>query len=595
MSLRYLLLVSDGHRIGDGLVQRVKQSSELGIEYEHNRFVLFANVSSDVLISPDGNSIVVGKLFHRHGNPAQVRQLENGDSSLVLKTEGRHLIERFWGSYVAAVSAAGKCHVLRDPSGGAPCYYGRGGHLTAFASEAALLVDTGFVSPSVDWEVVGRALFRPHLPLGQTAVSGIFQLLAGCAITIPSAPTEILNYWNPWDHIHPQKGSAGNAERLKRIVQATHSAWASCYKNPVVGLSGGLDSSIVAVSLAQHSRAVSCLTLTTDDPVGDERAYAQDVCRLIDAQLIETPYRDDVVELGISAARDLPIPNGMLHELSYNYAVRDAVERLNADAFFAGLGGDNVFYLTHSARPILDRIQVEGWSRHIFATANDICAITGASVWEVWRAAVRQSRHRKQKFDWPTVRECLSEEFLSEEARNPAVHPWLPPDDTSPVGKVGHVVLLLRALNHIEHRDKLLSVPMICPLLSQPVVELCLSIPTWESCAGGIDRAVARNAFSAVLPASIARRQGKGGPEGFVAQFIERYRLQIAERLLDGALADQRLLNRLHLEKILLSDQKLSPVDRPRIMTLLDTEAWVNHWSARGSILANSVSAFDHL
>lgn len=92
MSLRYLLLVSDGHRIGDGLVQRVKQSSELGIEYEHNRFVLFANVSSDVLISPDGNSIVVGKLFHRHGNPAQVRQLENGDSSLVLKTEGRHLI-----------------------------------------------------------------------------------------------------------------------------------------------------------------------------------------------------------------------------------------------------------------------------------------------------------------------------------------------------------------------------------------------------------------------------------------------------------------------------------------------------------------------
>src|SRR3546814_19932215 len=107
MSLRYLLVVSDGRHIDDSLVQRIKQSSDLGMEYENNRLVLFANVSSDIVISPDGNSIVVGKLFHRHGNPGQVRQLARGESSLVLKNDGRYQVERSWGRSFAAVGAAG--------------------------------------------------------------------------------------------------------------------------------------------------------------------------------------------------------------------------------------------------------------------------------------------------------------------------------------------------------------------------------------------------------------------------------------------------------------------------------------------------------
>src|SRR3546814_8386284 len=65
--------------------------------------------------------------------------------------------------------------------------------------------------------------------------------------------------------------------------------------------------------------------------------------------------------------------------------------RLNVDAFFVGAGGDNVFYLTHSARPIVDRYRTEGLSKGLIDTISDICTITGASIWRVLREAIRRS------------------------------------------------------------------------------------------------------------------------------------------------------------------------------------------------------------
>src|SRR3546814_12744807 len=66
-----------------------------------------------------------------------------------------------------------------------------------------------------------------------------------------------------------------------------------------------------------------------------------------------------------------------------------AAHRLNVDAFFVGAGGDNVFYLTHSARPIVDRYRTEGLSKGLIDTISDICTITGASIWRVLREAIR--------------------------------------------------------------------------------------------------------------------------------------------------------------------------------------------------------------
>lgn len=553
----------------------------LMVVYHTPELVLLASFLEDLIVVNDGIGLIVGKLFSRHGPPEQIRGLNNGDTRSATFSAGRHLVKNFWGSYVAAFKSASGLSVLRDPSGGLPCYYAQGDLGTAFASDFKLLEAGGLVVPIVDWEVVGRALYLPHLPFEETAIGGVTQLLAGCAVEVatPSRPADCV--WSPWDHIAPRSADEPASERLRRVVISTHSAWASCFQRPLVGLSGGLDSSIVAACLAGASASISCVTLSTSDRAGDERIYAREVSAALDAKLIEAFHVMDAIDLDTSVAQGVPLPCGKLHETAYNQAIREAVSVSNADGFFVGAGGDNVFYLTHSARPLIDRYEKEGWSRGTFSTFKDICALTGASGWQVIREGIRVSRARSERMDWKRDPGLLHPDFLAAEIDRPVNHPWFNHPAGTPVGKIGHVTLLLRALNHIEHRDKRLPVPMISPLLSQPIVELCLGIPSWQVCKGGIDRAVARQAFAKVLPPKVAGRHGKGTPEGFVASFIEQCRPQIAERLLDGELVRNRIADRRKLEALLAPRGAIGTAG-PRLMALLDTEAWVRHWGRAG-------------
>ena len=60
--------------------------------------------------------------------------------------------------------------------------------------------------------------------------------------------------------------------------------------------------------------------------------------------------------------------------------------------------------------------------------------------------------------------------------------------------------------------------PVCNPLVSQPVVEACLSVPSWAWREGGRDRALVRRAFAGTLPAAVSTARVKGTPGRFAAQ-----------------------------------------------------------------------------
>src|SRR3546814_14702790 len=93
------------------------------------------------------------------------------------------LISNFWGSYVHVADGPTGVVILRDPSGGLPCYQVAGTGFAAFASDAPLLVSAGLLRPSVDLEVVGQTLYFSQLPRVETAIAGITQLLPGHMLT----------------------------------------------------------------------------------------------------------------------------------------------------------------------------------------------------------------------------------------------------------------------------------------------------------------------------------------------------------------------------------------------------------------------------
>src|SRR3546814_1794953 len=92
---------------------------------------------------------------------------------------------------------------------------------------------------------------------------------------------------------------------------------------------------------------------------------------------------------------------------------------------------------------------------------------------------------RAHGYRWQTDRTFLSQTALHH-ASGDIRHPWLiPPTGDVLPGKAAHIAMVLRAQYSLDAYSERAGLPVIHPLLSQPVIEHCLAIPTWLQCAGG--------------------------------------------------------------------------------------------------------------
>jgi asparagine synthase (glutamine-hydrolysing) len=112
------------------------------------------------------------------------------------------------------------------------------------------------------------------------------------------------------------------------------------------------------------------------------------------------------------------------------------------------------------------------------------------------------------------------------------------------------------------------------PLLSQPVMEACLKVPTWMWIADGRDRAVARRAFANQLPHGIVDRHGKGSYTGHMAGVYTRNKLKIREFLEEGQLCAHDLLDRPALANFFAKDIASRDLSFLRIFDLCAAENW---------------------
>jgi asparagine synthase (glutamine-hydrolysing) len=539
--------------------------------------LLLRSAGTGVLTLDDG--AIVGSLFHRHGPARPVEVLSPSESDRIAASNGASLLGSFWGGYVAFVSGA-LPRLLRDPSGALPCYLVRRADCILIASHVELLLATGLFSTSIDWNALAAHLYRAGLPGQRTVLAGIEELLPGFSIDLAGDSAGQRACWTPWDHVRPgpQEEPRQIAERLRRIVLHCVQSWASSSKQLLLSVSGGLDSSIVAACLAGGKR-VHCLTMFSDDAGGDERDYARALCTRLGLPLTECRYRVEDVDIEAPLGVHLPRPSGRTQAIAYERAHIELAGSIGADAFITGNGGDNVFGYSQSAAAIVDRYLVEGAGAGLLATLRDVCRQTGCSALEALRSAGRILRSPRP-YRWQPSDSFLHPELLAELAEHPLAHPWLEAPPGGLPGKAGHIAGLLRVQPNLEP-GRAAHAPVLNPLVSQPIMEACLSIPSWQWRSGGFDRSMARTAFSGDLPDMIVRRRSKGGPDGFTAQIISRYRSRISERLLEGRLAAHRLVDTAAIARVLADERPTLGEERTRLLGLLATEAWLDAWNGR--------------
>ncbi|AOH87266.1 hypothetical protein AWL63_24255 (plasmid) [Sphingomonas panacis] len=458
-----------------------------------------------------------------------------------------------------------------------PAYYVRADDFTLVASDVNLLRVSGHFTADIDFVGVIRHLLAPDLRTTRTCLCGLREVLQGHELSVNARSLVQVPRWSPWDFAAQHVAYELPEEASERVRQATMLAvrgWASCYGHIVLGVSGGLDSSIVGCCAAKAHGTLTCLTLATEESAGDERFYARELARALKVPLEERMLEVADVDLARSDASHLPRPVARAFAQSVDRVSLDVARAAEADAFFTGNGGDSVFCYQQSVLPVADRILVEGLGSGPWRTICEVAKMAETSVLRVAALGAHRAWIRPRRYPWR-----LNKMFLSKSAINFAAmtidHPWLDGPKNALPGKAAHIAYLLRVQNHLEGFRRELNYPVISPLMSQPVVEACLRVSTWHWCLGSRNRSIARRAFADMLPRSIAERTTKGGPDGFVLRVFNQRRAEISTLLLDGVLAQRGLIDVDDVRAGLSVKGDQSRITQYRLLTLLDAEAWL--------------------
>ena len=552
--------------------------------------------SSDASLLAHSAGVVFGKVFTRDidrpGSAARV-VFDDAESSQVVTTRGRRLFERYWGRYVAILRNAvtGEVWVLRDPSGGFPCWLTSHDGVSIVCSDIDDCHTLGGLSFTVNWNYITGFVAHAGLQVRDTALNEVSEVQPGERVRFSSGSIQRSIEWNPLEIARdaPLESSDEAIALLRNTTLGCVHTWASGYRGILHNLSGGLDSSIVLSCLmsAPSRPEITCLNYFGAGPHEDERRYARLMAAHAGVELLEHELDPKAVRLEqLLGLRRSPRPWFYMYEIEHGQFEGELAGRRGASGLFSGSGGDGVFFQARAELAVTDYLFDHGLGAGLVRTAIDAARVSRKSIWPLlWQAISARVFER----EWdpiamtkPLERTVVNEEVVAAARRDKSLaHPWLTPAATRGVspGILWHVMSLSMPPAYYSSFSREGYPERTMPLLSQPLVELCLRIPTYLLIESGRDRALARRAFTDNLPDEIVRRQAKGRADQHVRNILDGNLEFVREFLLDGVLVGRGLLNRAGLELYLTRDR--SPADFQYSEILQEhvcTEAWLRTW-----------------
>lgn len=534
--------------------------------------IVFGREGEPVL--PFSRGAVLGTLFGRSdGQP--VRSASPSLQSEIDESGGQYLIERYWGAWFAIFLDEDGHWALRDPSAFCPVYFRTSEGVSLYVSDLAALLEFGLDPGGADVEFLRHWLAFPHLRTARTGLKDMRELLPGTRRVVTSDSDSTSTAWTPWTFAAADRQITdfdSAAEHVREEALRTIPAQVRDQGPLLLELSGGLDSSIIAATLKAGDQPFRTVNFVTRSAEGDERRYARAVAAATSEHHFELDEIEGPIELGVPGRRRLrPGLSPVMAPLHRQFAAHG--EAIGTRAFLTGAGGDNVFCYLTTAAPLLDAWRRLGPATALGMTLNDVSEMCGCNIWTTARFGLRKAAREVRG----TAAWRRDIDFLLPDAAPafPEPHPWLNAPPGALAGKREHIAALLRIQHVIDPETRLARLPFIHPLIAQPLMELCLRIPTWLWVRGGHNRAVARRAFRGLLPDEVLDRRSKGRLESLCLRAYQRHRREIAELLLDGALREANLIDPTELGSYLEREGPPPDYRYFRIFELLSSELWL--------------------
>lgn len=548
--------------------------------------------SNDAYLLQEASGIVLGKLFSRCSAGKSVSApLSIGacETASIFASGGRHLVDRYWGRYVAFFRdvASDTTWVLRDPTATLPCHWMRFKGVTVYFSSMEDGVRLGLGDFAVSWKYLAAALCHTRLQLSSTALDGVSQLLGGECLELCRGRSKRTFYWDPLRIADSEvfEDPAAAVEALRACTRECIHAWASCYSGILHTLSGGLDSSIVLACLqdAPSQPRLACINHHSVGSDTDERAYAQLAARRVGCELIERERNPALsFEPLLHMQRSSAPPVTFLYYLENNRIESQVATEIEAAAVFSGNTGDQVFYQSSAAFAASDYLGRHGLRPALFNVALDSARMDRVSVWNVLREALSHrlfGRPWSPQSDLGKMRALLTRDVIHAVGQDQSfIHPLFRQTGRAANGKVYHAYSLLFAPDFCSPTGQANDPELIAPLYSQPLLEIVLRIPTYLLTRNGWDRAIARRAFQHDVPREIITRQTKGGMEEHAKAIFVRNIALVRELLLDGFLIRERILDRKQLTEVLSGKPTSIGTGTVELYDYFAAEAWIRRW-----------------
>lgn len=538
--------------------------------------------------------VVLGRLFH-NDYTSQTEDLNAAESRACLKTKGQHLIDNYWGRYVAFLHdrSSGANYIMRDPSGAFPCFHTPFRGVEIYFSDMQDAANFPFLPFTVNWEYLKTNIMLPQFQKTHTGLNEVGEVLPAECVEITPFERKSRFVWDPTEISQtdvvedPEEAAA----LLRSTVKNTIGALAGCYDSVVHNL-GGLDSSIVLACLADAPKRpeITAINFYTKSPRGEERFYSRQVAEKFGVPLVEKELDYRKADLSkIFESNKLSNPLGFFDCIGLTGDVLALAKEKNAQALFYGVGGDNVFFQSPRNFGALDYVRSHGFGKDALRVAMEASRYGRKSLPRTFRDMLRERISPASCYDYVhnTVFAqykipLVNMDFVNAGGHEKFLHPLLIPDGGNPKGKYLHILSsALFSIDYYDHWDTNYYAPRLHAFLTQPVIKACLRIPIWVLTYGGVDRGLARKAFQCDLPHQIVRRFSKSTPEEYYNDIYDHNIDFLREYLLDGIMVQEGILHRDKVETALNKDDISLTVIKFQTLNLLATEAWLRGWIKR--------------
>lgn len=544
---------------------------------------------------PRDCGVILGRLFPKDLNASQPTWDATFDEHSALhlvRTGGRSLLETHWGNYIAFLRDPenSRCCVIRDCSARIPCYRTQYSRVHIVFSDIVDLHPLNLPPFQINRNYVAAFIYTPELRIRECGLTNVTEILAGECFELRLASERQFPIWDPGRICETAcvEDYDQAKERLLSTTQRCIDAWSSVCDSVVLNLSGGLDSAIVLGCLCKSpTRAsVTCANIFSDIEVeSDERPYARLAAARADATLIELcldspdpPFNSSLVEL-LKTVKPSIVNLYSALRIEATNAISAGV---TADTVWTGEGGDHLFLENKTVLSAADYISRYGINLGLPTAIADAARLTRTPYVSVLRTAWSLARTRAP---WKPHHEgsqreahLVSAESLPENTADYIAHPWDASVAGIPKGKQSQIYYLADVLHRHRPLPRREYAYQQHPLLSQPLMELCLQIPTYLLLRGGRQRSLARDTFRDCVPVEILQREDKGGLTFAILDQVRQSEAFIRDIFTNGILSQMQIVNPRVLERYIARGESVRLTHCRQLLACITAELWARSW-----------------